>query len=198
MRQVVFDIGQVFVELDYRRLMRLVRERAPGPIDILSVAGQIGLEDHESGRIDGERLLANIAAVTAGGASPQEVRAAWLDMFVLEPRMVELARRLSARYRVHLLSNIGDLHWEHLSRTFGIDRIGHGALPSFHARVMKPHGRIYELAENRFALEPSATVFIDDRAENVAAARARGWHAILHCHHDSTVAALEGLGVDTR
>jgi FMN phosphatase YigB (HAD superfamily) len=80
---------------------------------------------------------------------------------------------------------------------FGLDRIGHGALPSFRAGIMKPDPGIYAEAERRFGLEPAATVFIDDRADNIAAARARGWHGVVHQDHASTVAQLEALGVRT-
>ena len=85
-------------------------------------------------------------------------------MFEIEPPMVDLAHRLSERYRVYLLSNIGDLHWAHVSREYRLHTIGHGALPSYLAGVMKPHEGIYAEAERRFGLTPAATVFIDDHA----------------------------------
>ena len=116
-------------------------------------------------------------------------------MFELEPAMVALAHRLSERYRVYLLSNIGDLHWAHLSREYALHAIGHGALPSYLAGAMKPHAHIYAEAERRFALEPAATVFVDDRADNVAAARARGWAGIVHEGLGSTLSGLRALSV---
>jgi len=119
-------------------------------------------------------------------------------MFELEPAMVELAHRLSERYRVFLLSNIGDLHWAHLVREYRLHSIGHGALPSYVAGVMKPHAGIYAEAERRFALDPAATVFIDDRNENVASARSRGWHGIVHQDYRTTLARLQDAGVGTQ
>ena len=47
----------------------------------------------------------------------------------------------------------------------------------------------------RFALAPAHTVFVDDRADNIAAARARGWHGIVHADHAGTLRALRELGV---
>jgi FMN phosphatase YigB (HAD superfamily) len=38
-------------------------------------------------------------------------------------------------------------------------------------------------------------VFIDDRAANVATARARGWHGIVHQDYLDTRGALKRLGV---
>ena len=116
-------------------------------------------------------LRALRAALASRPMDLEAAHSSWVDMFELQPAMVDLARRLSDRYRVYLLSNIGDLHWTHLSREYELHRIGHGALPSFLAGVMKPHDGIYVEAERRFSLTPAETVFVDDRAENIVAAR---------------------------
>jgi HAD superfamily hydrolase (TIGR01509 family) len=194
-RHVIFDVGWVFVSLDYSSLLELAPRPDGAAPDVERIAARIGLAEHESGRLEGRELLANIVALTGGQVSVEAAHAAWNGMFELQPRMVDLATRLSERYRVHLLSNVGELHWTYLTRTYGLDRIGHGALTSFEAGVMKPHAGIYLEAERRFGLEPAATVFIDDRTENIEAARARGWAGIVHTDHDSTVEALRRLGV---
>ncbi|HXZ60376.1 MAG TPA: HAD family phosphatase [Steroidobacteraceae bacterium] len=194
-RNVVFDIGWVFVRLKYQPLLGFLRSHGVETDDLHSVLARAALEDHESGRLHGLGLLERLAALTPGPVSVEELYAYWTDMFELEPEMVELAHRLSGAHRVYLLSNIGDLHWAHLSREYRFHRIGHGALPSYLAGVMKPHAGIYAEAERRFALEPAATVFIDDRADNIATARARGWHGIVHGGYESTVRALRGLDV---
>jgi FMN phosphatase YigB (HAD superfamily) len=54
---------------------------------------------------------------------------------------------------------------------------------------------IYQEAERRFALEPGATVFIDDRADNIATALTRGWQGIVHTDYPRTLAALRALRV---
>jgi HAD superfamily hydrolase (TIGR01509 family) len=194
-RNVVFDIGWVFVRLRYRPLLELLRSRGVEADDLHPVLARAALEEHESGRLPGRGLLERLAALTPAPVSVEELYAHWIDMFELEPQMVELAHRLSETHRVYLLSNIGDLHWAHLSREYRFHRIGHGALPSYLAGVMKPHAGIYAEAERRFALEPAATVFVDDRDDNIAAARGRGWHGIVHTGYQSTVSALRGLDV---
>jgi len=194
-RNVVFDIGWVFVRLRYQPLLELLRSRGVEADDLHSILARAALEEHESGRLHGRGLLERIAALARDPVSVDELYAHWIGMFELEPEMVELAHRLSETHRVYLLSNIGDLHWAHLAREYGLHRIGHGALPSYLAGVMKPHAGIYAEAERRFALEPAATVFIDDRADNIESARARGWHGIVHQGYPSTVAALRELAI---
>jgi HAD superfamily hydrolase (TIGR01509 family) len=194
-RHVIFDVGRVLVSLDYGQLLELAPRPDGAAPDVERIAARIGLAEHESGRLDGRHLLENIVALAGGQISVEAARAAWNGIFELQPRMIDLAIRLSERYRVYLLSNVGELHWTHLTQTYGLDRIGHGALTSFEAGVMKPHAGIYRQAEQRFGLEPATTVFIDDRAENIDAARALGWAGIVHTDRDSTVEALRRLGV---
>jgi HAD superfamily hydrolase (TIGR01509 family) len=195
-RNVVFDIGWVLVRLNYRPLLGFLQAHGAELADRDAVMTRIRLEDHETGRLPGYGLLERLRALTrTQAASLEELQAKWLDMFELEGPMVELAHRLSERYRVFLLSNIGDLHWAHLAREYRLHAIGHGALPSYVAGVMKPHPAIYAEAERRFALEPAATVFIDDRAANIATARARGWCGVVHQDYSGTLAQLQHLGV---
>ena len=195
-RNVVFDIGWVFVHLDHKPFLDFLSAHGAHAPDLDSVLERIALEDHECGRLDGRGLLERCAALAPRPMSLEAAHASWVGMFELQPSMVDLARRLSERYRVYLLSNIGDLHWTHLAREYALHRIGHGALPSFLAGVMKPDQGIYSEAERRFALTPAETVFIDDRAENIAAARRRGWYGIVHDGYETTVASLRGLGVE--
>src|SRR5215831_2018374 len=198
-RNVVFDIGWVLVRLDYRPLLGFLQTHGAQLADRDAVMKGIRLEDHETGELPGHGLLERLRGLTrTRTASLEETQAKWLDMFELEPAMIELAHRLSERYRVFLLSNIGDLHWAHLAREYRLHSIGHGALPSYVAGVMKPHAGIYAEAERRFALEPAATVFIDDRTENVASARSRGWHGIVHQDYHATLARLQDAGVGTQ
>ena len=196
-RNIVFDIGWVLVRLNYRPLLEFLQAHGADLADRDAVMSGIRLEDHETGQLPGQGLLERLRGLTrARTVSLEEMLAKWLDMFELEPTLVELAHRLSERYRVFLLSNIGDLHWAHLAREYRLHAIGHGALPSYIAGVMKPHPAIYAEAERRFALEPSATVFIDDRADNIATARTRGWQGITHQGYPDTLARLQSLGVE--
>lgn len=194
-RNIVFDIGWVFVHLQPAPLIRLLTARGAGELTLEQVTSRIQLEEHESGRLNGSGLLENLAALSPDPIDHDELHSKWTDMFALDVSMVDLAHRLSERYRVYLLSNVGDLHWSHLCREYGLHRIGHGALPSFVAGVMKPFAGIYEQAERRFGLKADDTLFVDDRPENVQAARARGWHGIIHKSVADTRRGLELLDV---
>lgn len=195
MQSIVFDIGWVLVHLQPRRLLALLNEHGATLDTLESVTSQIDLAAHESGRLDGAGLLASIAALAPRPPPLESVHAAWVDLFEPQPAMFALAARLKQRHRVYLLSNVGPLHWAQLVDRYRMHEVGHDYLRSDEAGVMKPHPDIYALAEERFGLVPAQTVFLDDRAENVEAARMRGWHAFVHRHHDTTLSELRALGL---
>lgn len=194
-RDILFDIGRVIVAIDPEPMLDLLASRGAPRLGLHDTLEHIGLGEHETGSMSGAGLIERLRKL-APRASHDELRAQWLGMCCPHQDMISLARKITAQHGVYLLSNIGDLHWDYLSERHGIAAIGHGALTSFHAGVMKPHSGIYQQAEKKFGLVPASTVFIDDRVENIEAARARGWHGIVHRNFNDTRQALLRLGVE--
>ena len=194
-RDLVFDIGRVIIDIDPEPMLELLATRGAPRLNLHDMLEQIGINEHETGRMDGAGLIERLRTL-APQATPAELRAQWLEMFAPQADMIQLTHRIAPHHGVYLLSNIGPLHWEHLVDRHGIAGIGHGALTSFHAGVMKPDSAIYAQAEQKFALVPAMTVFVDDRPENIEAARARGWHGIVHRNFNDTRQALLRLGVE--
>ena len=191
---VIFDVGWVLVQLNFQPLLSCL-EAGGQQFNIKEVLTAVDLEAHERGEIGGAQLIDRLHGLTAGTDRTQ-VKRGWLDMFTPVEEMFDLARKLGDRYRVHLLSNVGDLHWAHLNAQYGLRDLVDGVLPSFQAGVMKPHADIYRLAEERFELDPDRTVFVDDLEPNVLAAQLRGWYAIQHTSPTQTIAGLRELGVE--
>lgn len=192
---IVFDIGRVLVHLEFDRIVAFFAEHGIDVVHFGSFLEQIDLAAYERGQFDGEELLSRIAALGTRPMPLDALREQWVGVFVPAQPMIDLARRLAGSHRVYLLSNIGDLHWEHLERELSIGSIGHGALPSYQARASKPDPAIYRRAEQLFGLEPASTVFIDDLLPNVDTARERGWQGIHHARYETTVEDLRALGV---
>ncbi|MGE0114074.1 MAG: HAD family hydrolase [Steroidobacteraceae bacterium] len=191
---VIFDVGWVLVRLNFQPLLNCLAHGGQ-QFSIKEAIAAIDLEAHERGEIDGAILIDRLHGLTAG-LDRMQVKRSWLDMFEPVQPMFDLARQLSNRYRVHLLSNVGDLHWAHLNAQYDLRALAHDVLPSFQAGVMKPDAEIYRLAEERFELAPARTVFIDDLEPNVMAARQRGWHAIQHVSPQQTMQGLRDLNVE--
>jgi 2-haloacid dehalogenase len=194
-RNVVFDVGGVLLNLRYEPFIRYLTEAGIDLRDLPGWLARVDLAGHERGDHSGEELLARIAAMATRPLDLADMRRRWLDMFERSEEMFSLATGLMSDYRVYLLSNAGDLHWAHFDRLYGLDSLVHGACASFRVRAIKPETDIYRRAEAMFDLDPAATVFIDDLAPNIVGARACGWNAIQHNQPHSTRLQLRALGV---
>ena len=114
----------------------------------------------------------------------------------LEPIAVtiELLGTLRARrdageaLRLYYLSNMPAPYARVLEQRHDFLRWFDGGVFSGDVGILKPQPEIYRLLGARYGLEASETVFIDDSAANVAAARALGWQAI-HCQVPSALPA---------
>jgi len=194
-RNVVFDIGGVLLRLRYQPFIEYLAAAGIDMTNLPAWLERVDLAAHERGEITGDELLGRIAAMARRPLDADELRARWLDMFDRAHEMFELAAGLKDEYRVFLLSNIGDLHWRHLDARYGLDALTHGVVASFRVGAIKPSAAIYREAEQRFELDPAATVFVDDLPPNVAGAQACGWRAIHHRDPAGTRRQLRALGV---
>ena len=81
--------------------------------------------------------------------------------------------------RLYYLSNMPRPFARYLEHRHGFIGQFDGGVFSGDAQLAKPEPEIYQLLEQRYALQPGRTVFIDDLEANVEAARLRGWRGIV-------------------
>lgn len=88
----------------------------------------------------------------------------------------DLERRSIALYG---LSNMSAATFAHLRERYDHWRMFRGIVISAEVRLVKPDPAIFEHITRRYELDPSETVFIDDHAPNVDAARQLGFRTVL-------------------
>ncbi len=133
-------------------------------------------------------FFAEVAAQAGAGTDPGAVASAWQAM--LAPRTDVFARvaRLGSHFRLGIISDTDPCHLETMLAWPGalfapFDPV----VTSFALGCHKPDRRIFEAACARAGCRPSEAAFFDDRAENVAGARAVG----LTAHEVASRAALD-------
>lgn len=178
---VVFDIGNVLIEWQperhYDARVGETRRRAMfAAIDLHAM----------NDRIDaGEPFRETVYAVADAHPEFRDDIRLWHDEWLAMaspaiPHSVRLMRALRARgVPVFALSNFGPEPFGHASARYDFLAEFDRPYLSGHMRVTKPDPRIYAMVEADCALPPAALLFTDDRAENIAAAAARGWQV----HH---------------
>jgi epoxide hydrolase-like predicted phosphatase len=114
--------------------------------------------------------------------------------------VVHAIRDLRGRVKLGLLTNNVKEFGEHWRATFPIDELFEVVVDSSHVGMRKPEPEIYRLTCEQLATEPTAAVFVDDNADNCAAARALGMETVHFGGHPGTAlgeldAILERRGV---
>jgi len=145
---------------------------------------------YDRGDLDGAAYWQSVAAMTGHpGLTPaqlDQLYAADVDLWTdLNHPMLTWAQQLQDRgIRTGILSNIGD-QMEHgiRARFDWIGRFDHCTW-SHRLKLAKPEAAIYQHAAQGLGLPPGNILFIDDRAENIAAARGVGMATIMYSHAD--------------
>jgi putative hydrolase of the HAD superfamily len=200
---VVFDLGAVLLAWEPTRLVQThLPEHAPTEPAAAALGRALFHHDDWMGFDCGTRSLEDAISRMAQRLSLPRAR---LDDMLgtlgerLEaiPVTVELLEGLFARrdagepLRLYYLSNMPLPYARAVERRHGFMRRFDGGVFSGDVKFIKPQREIYELLAVRHALAAQQTVFIDDSATNVEAARAFGWHAI-HCTQPASLAAQLG------
>ncbi len=196
---VVFDIGNVLIEWNperhYDRVIGEPRRRAMfAALDLHAMNDEIDR---------GAPFKDTIYAMADQHPEWREEIRRWHDDWIhmASPaidRSVRLLRALRARgMPVFALSNFGIGSFAYAQTQY--DFLGEFDRPyiSGHLGLIKPDPRIYEVVERDSGLTPGALLFADDRADNIAAAAARGWQTHLFTTPDTWADRLVAEGLLT-
>jgi putative hydrolase of the HAD superfamily len=196
---IIFDVGGVLIRTEDRSHRRALEEQfnlGSGGADRLVFDSEMG-QRAQRGVITDEALwkwVGQTLALSSHGLA--QFRQGFWAGDVLDTELISLTRRLKARYKTAIISNATDALESVLKGQHAIDDAFDVIVGSATEHIMKPDPAIYRLALDRLDLEAAETVFIDDFAHNIVAARQLGMHAILFHEELDIVAELAGLGVN--
>jgi HAD superfamily hydrolase (TIGR01509 family) len=191
---VVFDLGKVLVDFDYRvAVNRIAAHSSTSPDGIKVFLSQSNaIIDYECGRLTREEFYECARKATGFRGTLEEFGHFFADIFTAIPPMIELHTELRQRgIPTYIFSNTNDLAVEHIRRNFPFFRNFDGHIYSYEVGVMKPEAGIYEALEKLAGRRGADIVYLDDRPENVAGGAGRGWRAILHETPEKSRAAVE-------
>ena len=93
---------------------------------------------------------------------------------------LEIVQELyKANYPLYVLSNWAEETWALVEHSFKFLRYFNDIIISGKVKIAKPDTAIFELARDRFGILPKQSLFIDDNAANVLAAKAVGFQALI-------------------
>jgi putative hydrolase of the HAD superfamily len=199
-KAVIFDFGNVICRFDPKLFVRAI---APYSTKSVPELGAILMNssdlfvDYETGRISSSSFLELMSVRCTLLCSQEQFTTAFSSIFTPNLPMFALIRQLKPRYRLGLLSNTSEWHFQHGIRPTEVFPLFDTVTLSFEVGVMKPGEEIYRDALEKLGLPPEACVYIDDIGEYADAATTLGLQGIHYSEDEALMQQLKAIGVNT-
>ena len=184
---MIFDLGNVLIEWDRRRLY----EKLIDDPDELNTFLDTVFTMEDNAELDRGKPLAEVVAEVARRHPDQhELVMAfgqrWKETLgEVITGSVEILRDLHASgVKLLALSNWGKDTFASIEADYDFFDLFDGMVISGREGVVKPDQKIYDILCDRYQVTPSRAVFIDDSAANVATAMMLGFDSLLFDHPD--------------
>lgn len=181
-KNIVFDLGGVLFARDPRKF-------EPEFIKFFSYIMLPQMpkfwEDYDRGIVTYDQVLTSLAEYNS---CDRELAERNLHRSILTQEAIPATTALiedlkAAQLKLYVLSNMS-LEFIEFLRKHPVYKNFDGEVVSCEEHVVKPEPEIYERLERRYQINPSETLFIDDRKSNVEAAISRGWSGYHFDAHD--------------
>ncbi len=123
----------------------------------------------------------------------EEIFTNWIKMLEPIEKAVKFYTELKNKgYKIYLLSNFGVVY-DKVEEIFDFLKLADGKIISAHVKTIKPEPKIYELLLSTYNLIPNECVFIDDKEENVLAAKEFSINTIHFINIETTIKEFENI-----
>lgn len=196
---IVFDIGEVLAHFRWREYI----EDFHYDVEISKKLIYATVEDIDHWSIQDKGAISDDAFVEKCIERAPDIEDEIRSFFEHIEAIVEefdyaadLVKQLKENgYQVLLLSNYGYRTFEYAKKKFKFLEHVDGGVISSHVKMIKPNQDIYLELIHKYQLDPSKTVFLDDRLDNVEAAKSLGFHTVHFKGYDQGIEELRQLNV---
>jgi len=179
LRAVTFDYGMVLSEAPKQEAhaeLRRITGLSPEEFESYYWTDRLA---YDRGDLTGLAFWQKLVADAGLALSDEQVRQlnAWdAHMWTsIKPEMLAWHERLKERgLQTAILSNMGDSVMESILEKFAWVNDFDVLIWSYQHRVVKPDAEIYQLLLEKLGTAPEETLFLDDKLENIEAARSLG------------------------
>lgn len=190
----LFDIGNVLVDFDFNVMTKRIEKESGRACGELTERDMQMHDAVERGEISDQQWVDYLNDARGLSWTVDDLIGVWQEMFFINPVGRKLFLDSIARgLPVYTLSNIAKHHIDAIERNWPDFFAGAtGLFLSYEMGTRKPDSEIYEQALGKLNAEGRQCLFIDDRPENIAAARAAGIHAhqFVPENHDAVDEAI--------
>ena len=197
-KNIIFDLGNVLVKLNPEGCIGAFKAIGMGELveqnpqsEGMKLMSKLGV-----GMITTEEFCEAARKLTGTDVKNEDIIAAANKMLVEIPdeKKERLLQLKKAGYRLFLLSNTIDIHWDYCVellfpyQNHGVEDYFEQCFLSQRMHLAKPNARIYEEVIRQANIHPDETLFIDDLKENCEAAEKLGIHTFQNVKFDDWLA----------
>ncbi len=199
-RAVLFDYGLVLSGPPDPAAWATMKKSFGADEDRFHVAYWAPRPDYDRGALNGDTYWRRVAELLHYELNPQQHEALLQADIALwtqpnQPMIAWAAALQAAGVRTGILSNLGDaMERGVLAQLPWMADFAHSTF-SHRLGIAKPDPAIYLHAAQGLRVVPEAVLFVDDRADNIAAAREVGMQAIQYTSHEAFVHAMHQDGL---
>lgn len=198
-KNVIFDVGKVLVEWEPLVAMKkLGMDDATVQAVAAVTTDSPDWNESDRGALADDDMLAKLIAKAP--EYEKEIRLFWenvgLAIYQYDYARPWIRSLKEKGYGVYILSNYGSWTYEHTTEQLSFLEDVDGAVFSFQVKQIKPEPEIYQSLLTKYGLNAEECVFLDDRQENIDAAKAQKIEGIVFTSYEEVVEALKAYGVE--
>ena len=190
-KNIIFDIGGVIAEevngralthltvAGQEQISDLIYSKSPGFVEVL--LGNESSADYSAKMIE---KYPNLEREISFLFDPKNLPVT----YPIKQETLDLLYKLHGAYKIYFLSDIMDISYDYLEN---ILQDFDGGAYSFQEHLKKPNPVFFEVLLNRYHLDPTETIFFDDKEKNVVTAQNLGMKAVVFTGIDDLTNTLE-------
>lgn len=197
-KTVISDLGRVLIHFDNGIFIKKIAQFCPLTEEEITkmMFKELDLiEAFDKGELTPKEFYNRVIQRLKAGVDYDHFFSIYNDVFSLNSTPVEVLKKLIGRYTLVLLSNTDVMRFGFIGRKFPEAMFFDEYVLSFEVGSMKPQPKVYRVVLERSGSRAEECVFIDDREENVEAARALGIKGILFSPQTDLESALKEIGL---
>ena len=188
-QHIIFDLGGIFLNLDYNRTSTAFQQLGVTNFDALFTQHHANplFAQLETGEVSDADFYHQIKTITQLPLTDTQIAEAWNAMLLNMPaESITWLQQVAQHYTIYLFSNTNSIHYQQIQqicrRDWGpihfnslFQFAGYSHLLGFR----KPHASSFRAYLQQLRLPAETTLFIDDTPGNIQGAAEAGLHTLL-------------------
>lgn len=198
-KNIILDVGKVLVEWDTQyAFQKLGFDENTSRLVAEATVSSPDWNELDRSLLSDEEILAKFIANAP--EYEKEIRMVWeniaLPIWQYDYTRAWISDMKRCGYHVYILSNYSRWTYENTQEALSFLQDVDGAVFSFQVHQIKPEPEIYQSLLQKYDLNADECVFLDDRQDNLDAAKAQGIAGLRFTGYEDALEQLRAYGVD--